>query len=461
MNFYDPAVTDAPPSTPTPTTHPSSRGIVERHYLLTTAGMFALVFFSAFEALAVTTVMPGVARELDGVRWFALSFAAPLASGVVGMVAAGRWSDRSGPAAPLLTAIAAFGAGLLVCGLAPSMPALVAGRLLQGLGGGALTVGLYVVVGQVYPRTLQPSVFASFAAAWVLPSLVGPSIAAWVAATAGWRWVFLGVVVLVAGATALIGPSLRSLPPRAAQPPATGSSRMLGWAMVAAAAVLTLDLADEALRHGWVLSALGALVAAYAVRALVPPGTLTGRAGLPSVVATRGTLSAAFFSAEAFLPFVLQDRWGWSPAAAGAVLAAAGLSWAAASQLQARLRDRLTDPAAMQTGAAALAAGTALAWVTVAAHASPVLLVVAYAVAAAGMGTGYPRTSVATLAVSDDADRGFNSSALSVADSLGGALALAVSGIVFAHSDRSFPAVFVLPVAWSLVAVAAARRTRA
>ena len=164
-------------------------------YAATTVGMFALCAFVAFEATAVTTVMPSVAAQLDGVGLYALSFAAPLASGVVGMVAAGGWSDRRGPIAPLALALVLFASGLVVCGLAPSMEVLVAGRVLQGLGGGALTVCLYVLVGLIFPAALQPAIFTSFAAAWVLPTLFGPALAAYVAHVAGWRWVFLGVVV--------------------------------------------------------------------------------------------------------------------------------------------------------------------------------------------------------------------------------------------------------------------------
>ncbi|QCC78384.1 MFS transporter [Nocardioides daphniae] len=129
---------------------------------------------------------------------YALGFAAPLASGVVGMVAAGMVSDRRGPAMPLLVALTVFGAGLLLAGAATSMELFVAGRVLQGLGGGAATVVLYVVIGLIYPTTLQASVFASLAAAWVLPSLFGPAVAAVIADAFGWRWVFLGTVVLVA-----------------------------------------------------------------------------------------------------------------------------------------------------------------------------------------------------------------------------------------------------------------------
>src|SRR5690349_8390624 len=90
-------------------------------YAAFTVGMFALCAFVAFEATAVVTVMPTVARELHGIGLYALSFAAPLASGVVGMVAAGGWSDRRGPVRPLGLALVLFASGLVVCGLAPSM----------------------------------------------------------------------------------------------------------------------------------------------------------------------------------------------------------------------------------------------------------------------------------------------------------------------------------------------------
>ncbi len=440
-----------PPAAP-----PAREGLLSARYALTTTGMFALVFFSAFEALAVTTVMPGVARELDGVRLYALAFAAPLASGVVGMVLTGWWSDRHGPRTPLLASVALFALGLLVCGLAPDMPVLVAGRLLQGLGGGGLTVGLYVVVGMVFPTRLQPAVFASFAAAWVLPSLVGPAVAAWVAAVAGWRWVFLGVVGLVAVATVLVLPAVRTLPPTTERGSSGPGARRLAWAVVAAVAVLGLDMLGQ---RSLALSVLAAAVVLLALRPLVPPHTLAAAPGLPSVILARGALSAAFFSSEAYLPFVLQEQWAWSPVAAGMALAVAGLTWTLASQVQARLRDRLSDHQGVLVGAVGLTAGVTGAFATIAWHGPAAALVASYGLAATGMGLGYPRTSVATLTASDDRDRGFNSSALSVADSLGGALALAVSGVLFA-TEASFSAVYAGAAAWALLAVYAATRAR-
>src|SRR6059058_1751825 len=188
------------------TSDDASAGILHRPYLLATVGSCALVFLAAFESMAVTTIMPLVSRELDGAGFYALAFAGPLAAGVIGMVVAGNWADRRGPAAPLYASVALFAAGLLIAGTAFSMPVLVVGRLVQCLGGGAMTVALYVVIARVYPARLHAQLFAAFSAAWVVPSMIGPFAAGVVAQLSNWHWVFLGVVGLVVPALAMILP---------------------------------------------------------------------------------------------------------------------------------------------------------------------------------------------------------------------------------------------------------------
>lgn len=439
-------------------------------YAATTVGMFSLIAFVAFEAMAITTVMPTIARDLTGFGLYAMAFAAPLASGVVGMVAAGMWSDRRDPVLPLFAAMATFSFGLVVCGVAPSMEVLVVGRVVQGLGGGALIVSIYVLVGLIYPAALQPSLFASFAAAWVLPALFGPALAAYVAAVLSWRWVFLGAVVLVAGSAALVAPALRARD--LSRAPGTGTpvprSRLL-WASLAAAGVLALDLLGSS--DG--VLALGALVAAVLVfvglRHLLPTGTLVARRGLPAVIGTRGLLSATFFSTEAYIVYVLQEHWGLTPGQAGIALTCVGIVWASASFAQSRLGDRIAHETAMRVGTAVVLTGVALVTVAVVLQVGgtdlPALApIVAYVGASIGMGFAYPRTSVAMLAATSDARRGFNSSALNVSDSLGGALALAMCGIGYAAAQRSgvdpFPVVYVLSSVLGVLGVVVAARTR-
>lgn len=439
-----------------------SERLLSASYLTTTVGTFSLIAFVAFEAMAVTTVMPDVARELDGVGLYALSFAAPLASGVVGMVIAGMWSDRHGPVTPLVASMVAFSLGLLVCGLAPGMEVLVGGRILQGLGGGALVVGLYVLVGKIYPPRMQPAVFASFAAAWVLPALFGPLLAAWVAEATDWRWVFIGMVAFVALAAALIAPTLRRLSST------TGTSalpwRRLGWAVTGGTAVLLLELLGTATGVLLALAGAALVVSLVSLRKLTPKGTLAAASGLPATVATRGLLSAAFFCTEAYIVFVLQEQWGLTPARAGLALTGVGVVWALSSQAQSRLSTRVSNDLAMQVGTTLVLVGTLGVTLTVWADISPVLAAAAYVLGGAGMGFAYPRTSVAVLAASTDADRGFNTSALTVADSLGAALALAISGVVFATAEDAgmdrFVAVFALGATVAFLGVLAARRSR-
>ena len=377
------------------TTSAPRERILSPAYAATTVAMFGLIAFVAFEAMAVATVMPTVARDLDGLGLYALAFAAPLASGVVGMVAAGTWSDRTGPVVPLLASMALFSAGLLVCGLAPSMEVLLAGRVLQGLGGGALTVGLYVIVGLVYPPALRPAVFASFAAAWVLPALFGPGLAALVAEVWSWRWVFLGAVALVVVALAMLAPALRGLEPHA-EGTTTPRSR-LWWAVLGAVAVLVLELLGSATGT----TALGAVLALalvwLALGRLLPPGTRRAARGLPAVVATRGLLSAVFFCAEAYIVYVLQDHWDLGPGRAGIALTCVGVVWATASQVQSRLGERVSHPRAMLVGTSLVLVGIGCLAATVlladaGARPSALLPGAAYVLAGAGMGFAYPRT---------------------------------------------------------------------
>ncbi|WP_110180617.1 MFS transporter [Nocardioides solisilvae] len=436
---------------------PETGGILSPPYLATTLAAFSVIAIVAFESLAVTTVMPEVAQVLDGQSLYALAFAAPLASGVVGMVLAGMWADRGGPALPLVAALSALSAGLITCGLAPGMEVLVAGRVLQGLGGGAATVVLYVVVGLVYPSRLQPAIFASFAAAWVLPSLFGPYLAALVADFFGWRWVFLGVVALIAVALAAMTPTLRSAPAGNEHADEAPSGR-LAWAFVAAAAALGLKLLDA---WPW-LAAACLVVVLVALSRLLPAGTLRLARGLPAVIATRGLISAGFSCAEAYIVYVLKEKWGVAAATAGLALTGVGLFWAAASQLQARM-PHVSHTRALVIGTSGVLGGISLVTVVVATEAPAPLAMAAYVLAGAGMGFGFPRLGVATLQHSTDRDRGANTSALAAADSLGAALALSVTGVVFTQAEGSaldpFVAVYLVAVLCAAGALLGASRT--
>ncbi|GAA5191853.1 MFS transporter [Arthrobacter gyeryongensis] len=466
--------------------HDATAGILQRPYLLATAGACALVFLAAFESMAVTTIMPLVSRELDGAGLYALAFAGPLATGVIGMVAAGNWADRRGPSAPLYASVALFAAGLLIAGTAVSMPILVAGRLVQGLGGGAMTVALYVVIARVYPARLHAQVFAAFSAAWVVPSMIGPFAAGVVAQLSSWHWVFLGVVGLVVPALAMILPAMRGMRSspdardagsgKAGSPKAAAGGAKpegadvpwafgrMGWAALAALSVLGLNLSGQVPDVGWVIAAVALVIAMLAVRPLVPLGTLGAHRGLPSVILMRGVASAAFFGTEVYVPYLLTERYSFTPAFAGLALTGSAIAWAAASAVQGRMGSRLGNALAVKIGSALVLGSVVIVLVTTVLAWPAGVAIAGWLFAGAGMGLMYPRLSVMTLALSKPEDQGFNSSAMSISDSLGGALSLAVTGLVFSAlttTAGSFAGVFVLTSAIAVVGLVIAPRVAA
>lgn len=432
-------------------------GIWGPRFVWVTIGAVALIFLAAMQSLAITTVMPVVSADLDGDRLYAVAFAGTLATSVIGMVAAGAWSDRGGVLAPLTTAVVLFVAGLVLAGLAPTMPILVAGRLVQGLGTGGQTVALYVVVARVYPGQLHGRVFAAFSAAWVVPSLIGPFLAGAVTEFLHWRWVFLGVAALTVVAFAMVVARLHGLP-LGTDGPATGRiAPRLACAVAVAVGALGLSLAGELGSWSWAAVAASVVVIALASRPLLPRGTLRAARGLPSVVLMRGLIAGALFGAEIYVPYLLIDEYGFSPTWAGLGLTAAAIAWAVAADLQGRFGDRLGNARITLIGVALLTAAMVCGVVTALLHLHPAVMITGWGLAGGGMGLMYPRLTVLTLAYSTPQNQGFNSSALSISDSVGSAASIAAMGLVFTAlvgTDAGFPAVFAVAGLLALAALA-------
>lgn len=418
----------------------SSESLFARGRLGAGIGAVALVSLLAFEAMAVAAAMPAIAQALDGIGLYALAFGGMLAMSVLGMVLAGWSCDRHGARRATLLGLVVFTAGLLLAGSAHGphgMHWVVAGRIVQGLGGGMLGVALYVGMGQLVPPALHPRLFAAFAAAWVLPGLLGPPVAAGLVATLGWRSVFLGVALAVPLAAALLLPPLGRLPnppPRARRDAGADLPRArIGWAALAALGALLLHGASQggtAARGASVLL-LGFVVAATAARRLLPPGSLRGAPGLPAVIALRALLAAAFATAEVFVPLYLTREAGWSLAQAGLALSAGAVLWSAGSAVQARLTAAPARRRGLQAGFGVLAIGLAIVALPMLSGPPAWILVAGWALAGFGIGLSFPMLSVLTLSLSSPAEQGRNASALQLADALGCSAALAVAGALF------------------------------
>lgn len=420
-------------------------------------GAVTLVSLLAFETMAVAAAMPAVAAALGGDALYALAFGGMLAASVLGMVGSGQLCDWRGARPAAAIGLAVFAAGLLVAGFANGMAAIAAGRVLQGLGSGMLGVALYVGVGQIVPTALHPRLFALFAAAWVVPGLVGPPIAALLVEWFGWRAVFLAVALVVPVAAGLLLPALR---PAAVAPLAPARSNApLAWAALAAAGALLLNVAGGAGSLTATLAALGAgaLVALIAARRLLPPGSLVAARGLPAVIALRGLLAAGFGTAEAFVPLYLNRAQDWSLAQAGLALSVGAVCWSAGSALQARLNAETARRRGLFAGLALVTAGLAITTLPALLPVHAGVLVGGWAVAGFGIGLSFPMLSVLTLQLSPLHEQGRNASALQLADALCSSAALALAGALFAQGG-GFVAVMLLAMALPATAALLARR---
>ncbi|MBB1155201.1 MULTISPECIES: MFS transporter [Amycolatopsis] len=401
-----------------------------REHRLVTVGLLLVVTLVAFENMGVATAMPTLVAELHGLALYSWPFTTFLVASVVATVLSGRLGDRRGPAPALLVGPALFAAGLAVAGVATTMPTLLVGRALQGFGSGFLLVSVSLLIALTFTDRERPVIYAANAAAWVLPAVIGPSVAGVVTVTVGWRWVFLGLLPLVGIGIALLYKITRRLP--AHVPLSAGRRAGVIAAVVAALGVAALSWAAQhpspaAIAYG----GLGLVALAVALRKLLPAGTMTSRPGLPTVVASRALIAGAYAGMEAYLPLTMTAVHGYSPALAGLPLTITALGWSAASALQGRFLDWSRE-ASLRTGFALVAIGL-VGFGFVAQSWFPAWVAFAVcAVGGAGMGIAMPAISVLLLRYSPEGERGFNTSAMQLADWVGSALLIGLGGVLLA-----------------------------
>ena len=414
-------------------------GVFGKQYRATSIGLLLIVSIVAFEAMSVVTAMPIVVESLDGMAYYAWPFSAFMVANLLGMVLAGELADRLGPTKPMLAGLVAFAAGLLIAGTATTMAQLVAGRLVQGLGGGVLIVVMYVVIGVGYPPSLHPRVFGLTAIGWVMPGLIGPVVAGSLAEHAHWRLVFLGLLPLVILGALLVVPGLRRTPSHSSSGPVAVSGTYRGgtaarwpFALLAGVGVVLLQLSGERLDTVAIpLALLGLVAVVLAVRRLLPVGTASAVKGLPTVVLMRGLTAGSFFAVDTLVPLTLSSVHGWSAVASGLPLTFGALGWSGASWLQGRYH-RL--PRSVAVGIGMTAVGIACASMAVVAWVPGTAWVAfpAWIFGGIGMGLVMPSLSVLLLEFSTDADRGRNSASLQISDALLSSLTIGFGGVLVA-----------------------------
>jgi MFS family permease len=435
-----------------------------------TTGLILTITLVAVESLAVGTVLPIVLVELGDLPLYGWVYTAFFLGNLIGIVVTGGALDRRPLHRPFAIGVALFAIGLVAGGLAPSMLVLVLARFVQGLGGGALSPTAYVAIGRCMPEHLQSRMFALLSTAWVVPGVIGPSLAAVVGELAGWRWIFLGLLPLLALSG---GMALRALHRVHGDVPPPGTARSAGRgrlarALLAAlgAGVLVAGLGLQPLALAVVVSLSGAAILVPAFRSLTPRGTLRLARGVPAAILLRGLMTFSFFVADAYIPLLLQGWRGTPATLTGIVFTATTLAWTLTTWVQARRIERLGPAVFVALGFGAVARGAALTIPTVLASVPPEIAILTWAIPGLGMGLMYSAVTLATLRGVPVAEQGSASSSLQLSDILGTTLGAGIGGAITAIGGRSGPdglgvalaLVFGVSLVSALAGVLAARR---
>lgn len=429
-----------------------------------TTGLVLTTTLIAVEALAVITIMPQVERDLGGLSLYGWVFSGFMLGSLVGTVAAGREADRAGPARPYAAGLALFAIGLAIAGLTPSMAVLVVGRVLQGVGAGAVPAVSYVAIGEIFEPEVRPRMLALLSTAWVVPGLIGPALSAAITDAFGWRVVFLGLIPLVVLAGALALPPLVRLGRRPAT--RTAEHRLLDGARTAVGSGLLLEalvVGDAPLTAAMLV--LAVIVGVPALRRLLPAGTFTARPGLPATVLSRGLLTFAFFGADAFVTLAITAGLHRGTGLASAVITVSTLGWSGAAWAQARLSGTWRERRLIAIGQALVLAGIAGMVLSLRPGVPAAATLVAWTAAGIGMGLAYAPTSLLMLHQAPGGRTGWASASLNISDVLGTALGAGLGGAALVLASDSgwsistgITIAFGVAAAGALAGLAVARR---
>ncbi|WP_410637857.1 DHA2 family efflux MFS transporter permease subunit [Amycolatopsis sp. lyj-346] len=405
---------------------------------------------SILDATIVTVGIGSIARDLDSplttVQWVASAY---LLAASMAIPLSGWLTDRFGGRAVWLTAVAIFTAGTLLCGFAWSAPALIAFRVLHGLGGGLMQPVGQAVFAQAAGPALGRMIGVITLPAAVAPVL-GPMLGGVLVADFGWRWMFFGIVPLGV-ATFFFA---RRLLPAPAPGGAHAPLDVRGIALLSPGLGAVVYGLAEGVLVAWVAGA--ALLLAYGVHASrtaspVLELALFRNKGFAVASASTFLLGASLYSSMLLLPLYYEQVEHASALRAGLLLAPQALGSAAVMLASGRLLARFGPRRIMLAGIALSLLGT-IAFTQLGSAPDGVLLTLSLLIRGVGLGAA-TAPGMTTLYGSLDRSRiPRAASAFNVVNRIGGSLGTALLAAIL-HRELTAapaPAAFGTTFTWAL-----------
>jgi MFS family permease len=410
-----------------------------------TIALVLVTALASFESTVVSTAMPTIIGDLGGLPLYSWVFSIYLLTATVMMPIYGRLADIYGRRRILLVAITVFLVGAMACGVARSMPQLIAARGLQGLGAAGLVPIALTVSGDLFSLEERARVQALFSSVWGTASLVGPLLGAWMTMSLGWRSIFtinipLGLVAFTLVATQMIE-SRSALPDpldlAGAASLAAGVTALL-FAVLHRPGAASFGFAG---RLGLFVLAAAALTLFARLQwrrthPLIPP-SLFRRLETAAPYLGGILLGTTIFGVDTFVPLFVQGARGGTAGAAGAVVTPLVFFWAISATAAARLIVRFGFRRTARWGAMLTLAG--LVGLIVAAYANASVPWISAACAIVGAGLG-PSSMSQVLSIQNtvaERERGVATSLVPFFRAIGGSIGVgALGGLLAAGLDR-------------------------
>lgn len=306
---------------------------------------------TALDSTIISTAVPQIVGDLGGFSVFSWLFSGYLLAVTVTLPVYGKLSDTFGRKPILVAGTIVFLIGSLLCAGAWDMASLIAFRVVQGLGGGALQGTIQVVAADLYPLKERPKIQARLSSVWALSAVTGPALGGVLAGYADWRWIFLINLPIGALALTLIVRHLHEpVRPRVTRPRIDWAGAL---AIFACGGLLLTALVQGGVAWDWLSAPSLALFAASAAcaaltvwierRAAEPivPGWVWRRRTISAVNLALGALGLLMIAPTVFLPTYAQSVLGLGPIPAGFVLSVMTLSWPISAALSNRVYNRV------------------------------------------------------------------------------------------------------------------------
>ena len=230
------------------------------------AGLMLAMFVSTLSETVTATALPTIVGDLGGVDHMQWVTTAYILASTIMMPVYGKLGDLFGRKHLFIVALSVFIVGSATCGLAPSMDGLIAGRAVEGLGGGGLIILSQATIADIIPPRQRGKYMGILGSVFAVSTVVGPLLGGWFVQVTGWRWLFAFNIPLALLAIAAVAFFLRRPARRADRPPVDAAGMM---SMAVSVSSLVLATAWGGTLFSWASWQIIALFALFAVMAVV------------------------------------------------------------------------------------------------------------------------------------------------------------------------------------------------